>query len=68
MHIKHTLSVLLLSLCAAWGMAQNYNDIQLPIYTRVGAHDYLYAHKDDVEVISRKELALQALQYQMQKE
>lgn len=38
MHIKHTLSVLVLSLCAAWGMAQNYNDIHLPIYTRVGAH------------------------------
>ena len=38
MHIKHALSVLVLSLCAAWGMAQNYNDIHLPIYTRVGAH------------------------------
>jgi hypothetical protein len=32
------------------------------------AHDYLYVHKNDVEIISRKELALQALQYQMQKE
>lgn len=42
MHIKHTLSVLLLSLCAAWGMAQNYNDIHLPIYTRVGAHNYMF--------------------------
>ena len=36
MHIKHALSVLVLSLCAAWGMAQNHNDIHLPIYTRVG--------------------------------
>lgn len=191
MHIKHILSVIVLSLCAAWGMAQNHNDIHLPIYTRVGpdlenqqetpvyehpypgatkigylldcyhglcpatlvknlgdwyliegegyvrateavlqswfdgdgdsiiiaakpktyiyvesydeedgygivnseeyvamgtiitdrieeagedyyvlmtAHDYLYVHKNDVEIISRKELALQALQYQMQKE
>ena len=39
-------------LCAAWRMAQNHNDILLPIYTRVGAHDYLYVHKDDVEIIS----------------
>lgn len=54
-------------LWAAWGMAQNHNDIHLPIYTRVGAHDYLYVHKDDVEVISRKELTLQALQHLIKK-
>jgi hypothetical protein len=37
-------------------------------YVLMTAHDYLYVHKNDVEIISRKELALQALQYQMQKE
>ena len=36
MHIKHTLSVLVLSICAAWGLTQNQNDIHLPINTRVG--------------------------------
>ena len=37
-------------------------------YVLKTSHDYLYVHKNDVEIISRKELALQALQYQMQKE
>jgi hypothetical protein len=36
--MRSTLSIILLFLCAAWGLAQNHNDIHLPIYTRVGAH------------------------------
>ena len=35
--MRSTLSIILLFLCAAWGLAQNHNDIHLPIYTRVGA-------------------------------
>jgi hypothetical protein len=47
MHIKHALSVLMLSLCAAGGLAQNYNDIHLPIYTRVGSADFNYSPKEE---------------------
>ena len=36
--MKQTLLFLAFFFCAAWGLAQNYNDIHLPIYTRVGAH------------------------------
>lgn len=43
MHIKHALSVLVLSLCAAWGLAENHNDIHLPVYTRVGSADFNYS-------------------------
>lgn len=35
-------------------------------YVLTTAHDYLYVHKDDVEIISRKELALLALQLLIQ--